>query len=138
MSTIEDLNKLKEMIMEVAQVAKVQSGIIVTFSQIETQFKGLREVVTLQQEWDKQRFDHTETNLDKLEEWQKWWYREIGRENASQTEQIKTLKTQLKMSSERTHEMMLNEYEAGRKQNRSGNDKVRVIENRSKDNKEIK
>jgi hypothetical protein len=101
----------------VEELAKVQSGVLVTFREVATQFSGLREVVTLQQTFNQQQHDHMAMNLDELEEQDKWWNRNIASENSAQTVQIKDLKERIRVS----EELFRKEYEAGRVQNRAGN-----------------
>ena len=105
---------------ELAEVAKIQSGVLVKFIEVETQFEGLREIVNLQQKFNEKDHEAKTKQLDNIDNWILWWNKSISQENADQSAQIKMLKERLEDHVDKQSELMMKEYEAGRIVNRAG------------------
>ena len=98
-----------------SEVAKVQSGILVTFREVETQFTGLREVITLQQKFNEFQHVQTNVNLNELEDWIVWWNKNMGPQVAAQGQEILNVKSQIKSMQDRMHEMSIHDYQTFKK-----------------------
>ena len=105
---------------ELSEVSKIQSGVLVKFIEVETQFKGLREIVNLQQKFNEKDHDMKTEQLRDVEDWITWWNKSVSQENADQSAQIKMLKERLKEHIDGQSELMMKKYEAGRVVNRAG------------------
>jgi len=63
------------------------------FKEVETQFDGLREAIALQNV-------RNEARMNKMEEWQRWWYRNIPHTDAQQDGKIASIEKELERINE--------------------------------------